>query len=160
MKTNRLYMGSLLLCGLLTPILLAAQPPAVANELAVYKTRDKFTRCPAGVHPKIGCVLLTGKAIGAFEWTNLNRIAIVDGPSPNIPAGCVVATSSGTLSGKRGVIHFKADGYYCPKTDTAYYHYDFDASEAARFRLSEYGTISYVGRNKTETFSTSTSSAH
>ncbi|MHB8425815.1 MAG: hypothetical protein ACYDB9_11830 [Gammaproteobacteria bacterium] len=58
------------------------------------------------------------------------------------------------------MIHFKADGYYCPKTDTTFYHYDFDATGAARFGLPARGTISCAGRNKTEAFSTSTSSAH
>lgn len=123
-----------------------------ARTLAVYKTGDHFVKCPAGVHAKTGCVELTGKALTSTHWPELKRFAVVDAASPHIPAGCLTATTTGTLSGKDDVVRFTATGYYCPDTDTAWYRLSFDPADAKRFGLPRHGRIRYIGKNNTETF--------
>lgn len=134
---------------------LASAGPATSLHL-IYQLRESIEKCPASTHAKLGCALLVGKALESDTgWAVMRRFAVVDAPKPGLPAGCAFATTHGRLSGKSGRIHFKGEGYYCPKTDTAFYRYTFNAAEAGRYGLPIHGVIRYVGSSNTETFTSS-----
>lgn len=147
--------------GSISGVCAATLPPAAAASVApplhiTYKVTEKAAKCPAGMHPQGGCVWLIGQALESGSgWPEMRRLAIVDAPAPALPAGCDSATTSGVLYGKHARIQFKGSGYYCPKTDTAWYGYTFDAKDAKRFGLPVHGSIQYVGSSNTETFASS-----
>ena len=136
-----------------TPLVSAA--PAASRQFT-YRLKESIAKCPANTHAKLGCVLLIGKALESdLGWAVMHRFAVVDAPKPGLPAGCASAITHGRLSGKSGMIHFKGEGYYCPKTDTAFYDYTFNAAEAERYGLPIHGVIRYVGSSNSETFTSS-----
>ena len=157
LRSLSLGLGLASLSGVLAWV---APPSAWASSAltlqVTYKVTEKSAKCPAATHPQGGCVWLTGKALNSHSpWTEMRRLASVGASAAALPAGCDSATTSGVLQGKHGTIHFKGAGYYCPKTDTALYHYTFDAAQAKRFELPVNGTIRYVGSSNTETFASS-----
>lgn len=139
-----------LLAGMPAPR--AAPSSAAAWTLAIYKLSEQAAHCPANMHAQLGCVQLKGKALSAGTWSNMQRIAAVNTAAHEIPAGCVTATTVGTLVGEDGTLHFTGAGYYCPKTDTAWYRLDFDAAGAKHYDLPQHGFIHYRGKDNTETF--------
>lgn len=163
-KRRTMPLRSLLLCvclastsGAFAGTMSPSAGPSKAVPLQVtYKVEEKPAKCPAGTHPQGGCVWLTGKALTPdTAWPEMRRLAIVDAPAPALPAGCNAATTTGVLQGKHGRIQFKGAGYYCPKTDTALYHYAFDTAQAKRSDLPVNGTIRYTGSSNSETFASS-----
>lgn len=153
-----LYLGlasaGLMLTGSLSSVGAAAAIPALH---ITYKLVEKPAGCPHGTPAKSECVTLAGTALeSGTHWPRMRRLAIVDGPAPALPADCDTATTRGVLAGKQGKIHFRAAGYYCPKSDTAFYRYTLETAAAARFGLPLHGTIRYLGSSNTETFASST----
>lgn len=139
---------------------IAVPPPAEAASALplqiTYRLKEKPIHCPADARSNTQCVLLAGKAVKAgTRWPEMRRLAVVGRSAPGLPKGCVSAATSGTLSGKSGVLHFKGQGYYCPQADMAWYRYEFNAAQARRRGLPWRGVIRYVGRSHTETFSSS-----
>lgn len=133
-----------------------AEVSAAVPLQVTYRVEEQPAQCPADTHPQGGCVWLIGKALeSGTPWPAMRRIAIVGTPAPGLPAGCNSATTTGVLSGSHGSMHFKGEGYYCPKTDTAWYGYTFDAAQARRLILPLHGSIRYVGSSNTETFTSS-----
>jgi hypothetical protein len=74
-----------------------------------------------------------------------------------VPAGCIAVRTIGALISAQGLLHFKGEGHYCSKTDTASYHLVFEAAEARRSGMPTDGTINYDGGRNLETYSTSVS---
>ena len=138
----------------LTPCLAKA---ASARALRViYKLEEKPAKCPEGTPPHDSCVWLTGKTlVSDATWPEMRRFAIVSAPGPALPPACDTATTSGVLYGKHGRVHFRGKGYYCPKTDIAWYRYTFDAAQARHHDMPEHGTIHDVGSSNSETFTSS-----
>jgi hypothetical protein len=121
-----------------------------------FKPSDRPTACPPDVHPKNGCLFVTGANLDTQSiWKQFERTAFLGESGAGVPAGCIAVSTIGTLISEKGLLHFKGEGHYCPNTDKAMYHYIFDATEAKRFGMLPSGTIDYDGGKNIETYSSS-----
>lgn len=161
---NKRFMKWFLIGAPLAVLFLSMDPGVAAAQQAptqaataspiVFTPHSSEASCPKEVHAKDRCILVIAKNDNKHAfWSKLRRTAFLDVPATGVPAGCMGASTAGSLISTQGEIHFKGTGYYCPNAEVAVYHCSFDEAEAQKFGMPVNFTITYEGgRKDAETF--------